>query len=460
MDFSSIIYILKSDDKEKLEALKLVGSATIETKGENGKLPLILSNSPPLISLSVYFHALKCFDYLQQSSDIFISDKMNRTIAHFCAAAGETKVLENIIKKSQELALRQDSEGNIPLHYAAMFGRTETCKLLINLGCSFDSVNNEKKKPIEIAALYGFSETVLFLGNEMKFAKHKNTWKDSVLESAIKSGSFETVKVIVETFLTKVKKQHTLLAASKDSVLIYSLLAKYYNCEIPVDIVKATIAKNEVLMYKAFLENNKTKLDYSLLTSASPTMILAALAYEEKSQKFNLETDIDGMKELLKRMKTGRDKGTLVESLFCKEGNTKLINKLIESEADFSKCRDILNNCAKNRTYRHYELLINDKNFMELDTEDNPVLLQCLNDTDGFYFFMKKGAKLTPQIIFKNSMIQKALSYDEPQNQIIKALLNKCSDNEENAAQMKKIVEKLITKAKKEDTLSLLLKYI
>ena len=73
----------------------------------------------------------------------------------FCAIGGDTQnhieVAKLLIKKDPSIIDIPNTNGNGPLHYAAMKGHIEMAKLLLNNGASKHLKNSDDKSPEQVA---------------------------------------------------------------------------------------------------------------------------------------------------------------------------------------------------------------------------------------------------------------------------------------------------------------------
>ena len=122
-----------------------------------GDLPDILTNSPPLISVSVYYKSIKCFKFLLDNGvDINKLDEVDTPISHFAIAGGNLEIIEQLNEKGIDF--------NNTLHIAAENGQFEVFIYLYkNKNLSLNFKDQYKRTYLHIASSSGNVELVKFL---------------------------------------------------------------------------------------------------------------------------------------------------------------------------------------------------------------------------------------------------------------------------------------------------------
>ena len=80
-----------------------------------------------------YIPALKMFGIDSESMPL-----------HFCTITNNIVTLENLIRQGADLEVKE-SEGRTPLICAALFGTSESCRLLLSAGADIHASDNEKR---------------------------------------------------------------------------------------------------------------------------------------------------------------------------------------------------------------------------------------------------------------------------------------------------------------------------
>ena len=73
-----------------------------------------------------------------------------------CAKDGDTEGVRLLMSRGAPFTT--DWLGTSPLHLTAMYGRAETCEVLLRAGCSRDARTKVEKTPLHVAAQEGHTE--------------------------------------------------------------------------------------------------------------------------------------------------------------------------------------------------------------------------------------------------------------------------------------------------------------
>ncbi len=78
--------------------------------------------------------------------------KAGFTALHFAAKQGHTPLIEFLVKKHNATIDSMTMKKQTPLHLAAMSGKLEVCKKLVELGASLDVADDNGQKAIHLAS--------------------------------------------------------------------------------------------------------------------------------------------------------------------------------------------------------------------------------------------------------------------------------------------------------------------
>jgi hypothetical protein len=117
---------------------------------------------------------------------------------HTAALLGDLDAIEQHILAGTVLDQREPTVGSSPLITAAMFGRTEVARALIEAGADVNLQNNEGSTPLHTAAFLCRSEIVRMLLDHGADRTLRNIYGSTPLESV--AGPFEEVKGIYDVF--------------------------------------------------------------------------------------------------------------------------------------------------------------------------------------------------------------------------------------------------------------------
>ena len=111
---------------------------------------------------------------------------------------GNTEAIRQHIKAGSNLNEKEPAGGSTPLITAAVFGKTEIAKILIEAGSDLNVQNNEGSTALITAAFFGRIEIVEVLIAKGADKSVQNNQGSTALDSV--TGSFESVKPIYDYF--------------------------------------------------------------------------------------------------------------------------------------------------------------------------------------------------------------------------------------------------------------------
>ena len=117
---------------------------------------------------------------------------------HTAALLGDLDAIEQHILAGTDLNQREPTVGSSPLITAAMFGKTEVARALIEAGADVNLQNNEGSTPLHTAAFLCRTEIVRMLLDHGADKTLRNVYGSTPLESV--AGPFEEVKGIYDVF--------------------------------------------------------------------------------------------------------------------------------------------------------------------------------------------------------------------------------------------------------------------
>ena len=117
---------------------------------------------------------------------------------HTATFLGDLKVIHQHIEAGTDLDERDPTLGSSPLITAAVFGKTEVAKALMEAGADINLQNNDGSTPLHTAAFLCRVEIVEALLENGADKNIRNNFGSTALESV--SGPFENVKAIYDQF--------------------------------------------------------------------------------------------------------------------------------------------------------------------------------------------------------------------------------------------------------------------
>lgn len=152
-----------------------------------------------------------CDALLTNKAFINSKSRVGRTALHLAAMNGFTHLVKFLIRDHNAVIDILTLRKQTPLHLAAANGQIEVCKLLLELGASYDATDDLGQKPIHVAAQNNFSEVVkLFLQQHPSLVNGTSKDGNTCAHIAAMQGS---VKVIEE--LMKFDRQGVITARNK-----------------------------------------------------------------------------------------------------------------------------------------------------------------------------------------------------------------------------------------------------
>lgn len=134
----------------------------------------------------------------RQSSISQTSSKPPSIDIHTATLLGDLDAIHQHIMAGSDLDERDPTVGSSPLITAAVFGKTEVAKALIEAGADVNIKNNEGSTALHTAAFLCRTEIVQMLLDNGADKNLKNNYGSTALESV--AGPFNDVKVIYDQF--------------------------------------------------------------------------------------------------------------------------------------------------------------------------------------------------------------------------------------------------------------------
>ena len=117
---------------------------------------------------------------------------------HAAALMGDLVAIQQHIEAGSDLDQREPNVGSSPLITAAVFGRIDVAKALIDAGADINFQNNQGSTPLHCAAFFCYTDIVEVLLEKGADKTLKNNFGSTALESV--SGPFNDVINIYERF--------------------------------------------------------------------------------------------------------------------------------------------------------------------------------------------------------------------------------------------------------------------
>lgn len=224
---------------------------------------------------------------------------------HLAVIAKSKKVIEGLLDKDPSLIHKRDILGNIPLHYAAIYGSEEECQFWIERGAKTDALSNPERSPLLAAAMSHNLATLCYFIAKGEKTDLLDSLGDSALHLAI-------------------QKRFELVGYPKDESLacVQALLKTNPNLEIKdndaLTPLHFAIKYCQPAIFDLLVEKG-AKIDVNS-NEVTPAQIAIFWDSDECLQKLHaLGVNIDGLNE----------KGESVLHLAAKKGVSDTIEKLL-----------------------------------------------------------------------------------------------------------------------------------
>ena len=115
---------------------------------------------------------------------------------HTAVVQGDIKSIKQHIASKSDLNVKEKMGGSTPLMSAALFGKTEIAKLLIDAGAMLNVQNNEGSTALITAAFFCRPEIVKMLLEKKANKTIKNKYNNTAYETV--AGPFQDVKPVYD----------------------------------------------------------------------------------------------------------------------------------------------------------------------------------------------------------------------------------------------------------------------
>ena len=115
---------------------------------------------------------------------------------HDAAQVGDLAKVKSLVGKNHDILSSRDDRGITPLYYAALNGRTEVVKYLIERGADVNETLSNRMSPLHVAASK-YKEIVLLLVNNGADVNLNSYDDSSPLHSAAYSGNIEIAEILL-----------------------------------------------------------------------------------------------------------------------------------------------------------------------------------------------------------------------------------------------------------------------
>jgi len=177
--------INKGIEKLKLKTNKIVILQTISSIKQLSFLVMIIS-----------VLALPACGQNNQSKKVSVTQVVPPTDIHTAIMKGDIVAIKQHIAAKSDLNLKESIGGSTPLISAALFGKTEIAKLLIDAGAKLNIQNNEGSTALITASFFCRPEIVKMLLAKKADKTIKNNYGNTAIETV--SSTFQDVKPIYD----------------------------------------------------------------------------------------------------------------------------------------------------------------------------------------------------------------------------------------------------------------------
>ncbi|EAY06549.1 hypothetical protein TVAG_358390 [Trichomonas vaginalis G3] len=263
----------------------------------------ILKNNIPLISYVAFYGATDCFNFLVDNSvDLNIKDKFNRSVLHFAAAGGNEELFQRLIdldidrscrdnkslgiihyaakyghfsiisliwmydiNKMEDNAIELRAQSGItPLHLACESGNMECIDFFLDKGCEINSQTTENMTPLHFGCCH--AEVMDYLMQKGADYHMRDIYGKTAFELTMKKGNFESANFVINKMIELGEdcKDIYFAAASGGNVSVFSAFI-----EKGIDI-NFENSDCETALHVAVRFGNKELTQYILDNGADP----------------------------------------------------------------------------------------------------------------------------------------------------------------------------------------------
>jgi len=162
---ASLLEIIRNDDLDSLICfMRDKSDFNLIIDGNNTNCTILKSN-PPVLSVSCFYSALKCFQYLQGNDwNTNLRDLKGRHLIHFTAACDSLIIFDQL--EALGIDLRHlDYKGNGIIHYCSKYNGESVLRRCLLNGLDIAKPNQKGELPIHIACKKGYKSIVELLCN-------------------------------------------------------------------------------------------------------------------------------------------------------------------------------------------------------------------------------------------------------------------------------------------------------
>jgi len=113
-----------------------------------------------------------------------------------CAKEGDTEGVRLLMSRGAPFTT--DWLGTSPLHLTAMYGKVDTCEVLLRAGCSRDARTKVEKTPLHVAAQEGHTEICELLLSQGADVDARDMLRMTPLHWAVERGCTQTVELLLK----------------------------------------------------------------------------------------------------------------------------------------------------------------------------------------------------------------------------------------------------------------------
>jgi ankyrin repeat protein len=150
----------------------------------------------PFLKAAFNGHLDTCQYLVSAGANISAKDAFGRNALHYAARMGRTDVVNWLLSKGFDVNNKESFNLETPLHEAAQYGHTVTCKLLIDNGADIYAKDKDGDIPFVHAAFEGHEETCRYFIETTYIKTDKKALSDAMLAAEVNCNS-ETVEMLL-----------------------------------------------------------------------------------------------------------------------------------------------------------------------------------------------------------------------------------------------------------------------
>ncbi len=226
-----------------VEAVKMLLDVISDVENDRGATPLHVAANGEVARLLIKYV------YINEK------DRDGRTPLHYAALSGRLDVVKVLIEQEDIFIDATDNEGNTPLMLALKERHIQVAKLLIESGAIINIRNNNGDTPLHFAVLIGDAELVRMMLERGADVNAQNADGDTPLHVAVRRGYVEIVKLLLSNNAKILRNKrnetplHIAAMRCRDGLVncfeIFEMLFKHSETELKKEVLSVLLNEEQ-----------------------------------------------------------------------------------------------------------------------------------------------------------------------------------------------------------------------